>query len=196
MVIFQTQNDIVLGSLLNFYRPDPVTLTNPNFTKMSNIVLGKSRISLRLIDWFATNYAKKNYTSYTVPHLDGRFKVHNSYKLHLKSYTKERFDPFCRQNHTCVSYNSRMTLDTTIGQLNFFKWALENGIIDYIEEHFDEIEQDMNQRNSASRRKTMLDGTLADAASNIKTRKKRQELSTSAAKVVKKESANVVVSFH
>ena len=33
---------------------------------------------------------------------------------------------------------------TTVGQLNFFKWAIENKIIDYIKEHLESIDTDMN----------------------------------------------------
>ena len=39
-------------------------------------------------------------------------------------------------------------IQTTIGQLNFFKWAIENKIIEYIDENYESIEKDMNSRNS------------------------------------------------
>ena len=72
--------------------------------------------------------------------------------------------------------------------MNFFKWALENRVIDYIEKNYDIIEKDMNNRNSTSKRKeTILD--------NNKTRKKREELSISATKSIKKEEVEIVVKF-
>jgi len=37
-------------------------------------------------------------------------------------------------------------IQTTIGQLNFFKWALEMDVIHYIEENYKDIETDMNAR--------------------------------------------------
>ena len=55
---------------------------------------------------------------------------------------------------------------------NFFKWALENKVISYIEEHYAIIEQDMNKRNSTSKRNAMPLNN-----SSTKTRKKREELS-------------------
>jgi pimeloyl-ACP methyl ester carboxylesterase len=58
------------------------------------------------------------------------------YKLKLKAYSKKRFDPFCRWDRISIPYKDGTSIETTIGQLNFFKWALENKAIDYIEQHF------------------------------------------------------------
>ena len=35
-------------------------------------------------------------------------------------------------------------MTTTVGQLNFFKWALENKVIDYINNNLTKIDKDMN----------------------------------------------------
>ena len=80
-------------------------------------------------------------------------------------------------------------METTIGQLNFFRWAIENKIIDYIKENYDKIDIDMNSRNSSSRKKKdQIDN-------NSKTRKKREELSVSACKCIKKETVSIIVKF-
>jgi hypothetical protein len=84
-------------------------------------------------------------------------------------------------------------METTIGQLNFFKWAIENNIIDYIRTHYADIEQDMNSRNSTSKRKPSLE--LHEEIKNDKTRKKREELSVSACKCIKKENVKIIVKF-
>jgi hypothetical protein len=118
-----------------------------------------------------------------------RFKVYFDYKLKLKAYSKKRFDPFCRWERISIPYKNGTFIETTIGQLNFFKWAIENKIIDFIEENYDMIEKDMNNRNSTSKRKE----TITD---NSKTRKKREELSISATKSIKKEDVEIVVKFH
>ena len=117
-----------------------------------------------------------------------RFKVYIDYKLKLKAYSKQRFDPFCRWERISIPYKNGTFIETTIGQLNFFKWALENKIIKFIEENYDEIEQDMNSRNSTSKRKELVD--------NSKTRKKREELSISASKSIKKEKVEITVNFN
>jgi hypothetical protein len=158
---------------------------NPNIFVIIN---GESKISLRIVDWFATNYAKKNYTLYDLESSNGevkRFKVYLDYKLKLKAYSKRRFDPFCRWERICIPYKDDIFVQTTIGQLNFFKWALENKVIEYIENNYSEIENDMNSRNSTSKRKSVCQ----------KTRKKREELSISATKSIKREQVEITVEF-
>lgn len=183
---YTTQNQLLLNNLFEFYK------TDENLSKMLKIITGESKISLRIVDWFATNYAKKNYTLYDIVKPNGekiRFKVYFDYKLKLKAYSKKRFDPFCRWERITIPYKNGTGIETTIGQLNFFKWALENRVVDYIEENYDVIEKDMNCRNSTSKRKE----GLIDSA---KTRKKREELSISATKSIKKEDVEIVVKFH
>jgi len=185
---FTTQNQLLLNNLMHFYKNDEYLM------RMLKIITGESKISLRIVDWFVTNYAKKNYTLYTINNNNNnnnnlvRFKVYFDYKLKLKAYSKKRFDPFCRWERISVPYKNDTSIETTIGQLNFFKWALENNVIDYIEENYEEIEKDMNSRNSTSKKKELSDSS--------KTRKKREELSISATKSVKKEEVEIVVQFY
>ena len=180
---YSTQNDLLLTNLLEFYNTD----NNNNMDRMLQVINGESRISLRIIDWFATNYAKKYYTVYQVQDTDRRFKVYNDYKLKLKAYSKKRFDPFCRWDRISVPYKDGAHIQTTIGQLNFFKWAIENSAIDYIEQNYSTIEKDMNCRNSTSKNRSV--------DKNNKTRKKREELSVSASKSIKKETVEIVMKF-
>lgn len=195
---YTTQNELLLNNLLEFYKQGNY------LTKMLKIITGESKISLRIVDWFATNYAKKNYTLYELDQNNNgninkiRFKVYFDYKLKLKAYTKKRFDPFCRWERINIPYKDGnfvetstdgTFIETTIGQLNFFKWAIENKVIDYIEKNYDAIEKDMNNRNSTSKRKESI-------AENVKTRKKREELSVSATKSIKKEDVEIVVKFN
>jgi hypothetical protein len=172
-----------------------------NLHKMMRIINGESKISLRIVDWFVTNFAKKNYTIYEMPVSDClsetiRFKVYNDYKLKLKAYSKRRFDPFCRWERISIPYDSESFMETTIGQLNFFKWAIENRIVDYIENNYQDIENDMNHRNSTSKRNISDDNISTSANDNGKTRKKREELSVSACKCIKKETVKIIVKFN
>jgi hypothetical protein len=212
---YTTQNNLLLTNLLKFYEE------GNNMDFMLKIINGESRISLRIIDWFATNYAKKYYTVYTIPDSDRRFKVYVDYKLKLKAYSKKRFDPFCRWERITVPYKDGKYIQTTIGQLNFFKWALENNVIRYIEENYANIEKDMNNRNSTSKKKSLSASAVSDASTesvnsenivldvdpddsenknkcdlNNKTRKKREELSISATKSIKKEKVEIIVNFN
>lgn len=178
-----TQNNLLLNSLLEFYDNG-----ENNLNTMIKIINGESNISLRIIDWFVTNYAKKYYTIYEIDN-NKRFKVYNDYKLKLKAYSKRRFDPFCRWERIIIPYDKDKNMETTIGQLNFFRWAIENKILNYILENYSKIEADMNNNNSTSRKKK---DTLDN---NTKTRKKREELSVSACKCIKKETVKIVVKF-
>jgi len=53
----------------------------------------------------------------------------------------------------------------------------------------------MNQRNSTSKRKASPDNLPSDN-DNSKTRKKREELSISACKCIKKEDVKIIVKFN
>ena len=204
---YTTQNDLLMTNLMKFYDEDN------NLEKMLKIINGESPISLRIIDWFATNYAKKFFTVYEVG-ANRRFKVYVDYKLKLKAYSKRRFDPFCRWDRITIPYDNGTFIQTTIGQLNFFKWALENGVVAYIEAHYSDIEDDMNARNSTSRRNNATTPVAQEAeeegepepehgnsnsnsnSNKNKTRKKREELSISATKSIKKETVEITVSFN
>ena len=179
-----TQNSLLLTKLLEFYEKDD------NMEKILPIINGESIISLRLIDWFATNYSKKHYTVYNLKTVTGeekRFKVYIDYKLKLKAYSKRRFDPFCRWERITIPYEKDTHIQTTIGQLNFFRWALENKILNYIEQNLIQINNDMNKRNSTAKNRK--------EKTTSKTRKKREELSISASKSIKKEQVEIVVDF-
>jgi hypothetical protein len=200
-----TQSDVLLTKLLKFYSE------NTNFDKMINIINGSSSISLRIVDWFVTNYSKKNYIVYMI-NKDNKMEkvnVYNDYKLKLKAYSKKKFDPFCRWDRINVPYKEDKFIQTTLGQLNFFKWTIENKILEYIEENYKIIETDMNLRNCCSKVKNCSINSTTSTSScessdsysstsssnNNKTRKKREELSSNASRSINKEFIITTVEF-
>lgn len=217
MEITNSQNKLLLSNIIKYFRH------NNNIDKILPILNGDSIISIRIIDWFVTNYSKENFTIYNIIDEDSgklrRFKVYIEYKLKLKSFSKKRFDPFCRwdrinlpihlfkSNHEQKLSQDIQYIQTTIGQLNFFKWALQNNILEYLSEHIDVIEHDMNNRNK-KHNKTMKKELKTQCKlisksknihchnSNSKTRKKREELSISAIKSIKREDVEVIVKFN
>jgi len=196
-----TQNDLLMKNLMEFYQ------NHENLQKMMYIINGETKISLRIVDWFVTNFAKKYYTIYEIPspwnsQETHRFKVYNDYKLKLKAYSKRRFDPFCRWERISIPYDEEKFMETTIGQLNFFKWAIENKIIDHIENNYQMIEKDMNHRNSTAKHRISTDSETSESTlesiestDKTKTRKKREELSEFACKCIKKEKIKIIVKF-
>ena len=169
-------NNVLYNSLREYYSDEK------NINKFNDCIHGPNKISLRVIDWFVTNYSKKfniYYEIFKSPsgkmtfNSDGnilykQINIYNMYKSQLKSYSKKKFDPFCRRDRINFNCND-IDIETTMGQLNFFKWAIDNMIIEYIIQNYEDIENDMNicyNNNKKDKKKT--------------TRKKRQELSKSA----------------
>jgi hypothetical protein len=185
--IIESRSTLLLKSLENYYYNN-----HDKLQEMLSIIGGSSRISLRIIDWFVTNYAKHHGIVFPVENETG-FHVHSSYKLKLKGYSKHYLDPFCRYNRISIKYDENSSVETTIGQLNFFKWAFENNIIQYVNDNFKLINDDMNQRNSTSVKRNK--NTLPTTASHTTTRKKRQELSVNATKTYTRDRVNVIVKF-
>ena len=167
----QSQEQWVLYRLERFY-------ANPqHLEKVKSILDGTSHLSLRLIDWFVTNYAKK----YNVAYLTKSQKhviVYLSYKSHLKAYSKKMFDPFCRWKR--IKFHD---IETTVGQLNFFEWALSDQVLDYLEKNHETVHADMETRIHEGKE-------TADAP-----KKKRHELSRSATKSLARHDVSVKVSF-
>ena len=130
------KQELIISSLQRFYS------VRQDLTEIVNLLNGTSEVSLRLIDWFVTNFSKAHSTSYI---LNGQeFVVYMNYKNQLKAYSKKLFDPFCRRERISFQIPGHDAFLTTVGKLNFFRWALEKGILDYIKGHQVEIEKEMN----------------------------------------------------
>jgi hypothetical protein len=175
----QCRQDFIVQNLQTFYNEPG------NLEKITPILKGESPISLRLVDWFITNYAKKNNTSYMMG--TKQFLVHFNYKRELKAYSKKLFDPFCRRDRIMFEALNQPSIMTTVGQLNFFRWFIEKKILDYIEENRTAIEEDMN---ASIKEHYSKDGKKLQSG-----RRQRTELSRSAMKVVNQHEMNVIVSF-
>ena len=111
---------LLLTSLERFF-DDP-----KNQEQLFDILEHRKGISLRKLEWFVTNYCKAKQITYTAP--NGKlFTVHVAYKSSLDGYSKKLFDPFCRTER--IQFKG---LTTTCAQLNFLRWCLTNGIVDYL----------------------------------------------------------------
>jgi hypothetical protein len=195
-----TTQDLLMHSVTQFFK------VKKNIEVMLPIIQGKSVISLRVIDWFVTNFSKKNNIYYNLKGKDGNirpFFVYLDYKQQLKGFSKKKFDPFCRRERIEFIDHAGNKIETTVGQLNFFKWAIQKGIIKYIEKNLVEIEGDMNESIRQVYKKkappTTVDGAVVVETPPIeeaKIRRKRQELSVSATKSVCKHQVKIIVDFN
>tara|TARA_B110000483_G_C18138987_1_gene520617 strand:+ start:339 stop:1022 length:684 start_codon:yes stop_codon:yes gene_type:complete len=196
------KQELLLVSLNEFYD------NQYNKTALFDILNGKNKISLRIIDWFVTNYSKKNNIEYplkkkmTSPKRTTLKKIHGksskkeesrcsgntqhinvflSYKNQLDGYSKKHFDPFCRRNRIEFSFNDDTKIVTTVGQLNFFRWAIQSNVLNYIIEKYKVIEEDMNF-NTKKKKDDCDKKTVEKGSGSKKQRKKRAPLSVAASR--------------
>lgn len=191
--IQKEKQDLLMAHLTDFFVKD-----KSNINQMLPIVREESPISLRIIDWFATNYAKKHNIVYTIQDENGwsnPFNVHLSYKAQLKAYSKKQFDPFRRRQRITFYYEPKKCISTTVGQLNFFRWAIKNDVLKYVHDNMAAIENDMIQSMQSKKQTTNNNNNKSSKSSSSSKRKKRKELSISATKTVTRQHVKVIVSF-
>ena len=142
-----SQENMLIRSLEKFY------LNEENINTILPIINGESNISMRLIDYFVTNYSKKYRITYNLEDNGNKilFNVYSSYKSQLKAYNKKYFDPFSRGNRIPFFLPNDCII-TTIGQLNFFKWFISKKIIDYVSQNLSDIEKDLNNLKNVSKK--------------------------------------------
>ncbi len=180
-----SQKDLLMQSLILFFKE------RKNLDVVIPIITGKSNISLRILDWFVTNFSKKKNINYVVEYDNKKkgvknFIVYLDYKAQLKAYSKKLFDPFCRRERISFIDHDNNELITTVGQLNFFRWAIENKIVEYITENYEDIETDMN---------VSLRNLYKKKEGEENMRRKRTELSISATKTINKHNVSIEVNF-
>lgn len=112
-----------------------------------------NKLSFGLLDWFNVNYSKQYNIEYKHTKL-GRTKVvyvWQAYNSALNGYGKHLFDPFARGKNKggmiTLTNDKGESVKTTLRQLNYFRWAINNGVIDYVKAHVDEIYDDFYKRN-------------------------------------------------
>jgi hypothetical protein len=196
------KQELIIASLQRFYSG------RDDLNEIVELLKGTSEVSLRLIDWFVTNFSKAHSTSYI---LNGQeFVVYMNYKNQLKAYSKKLFDPFCRRERISFQIPGHDAFLTTVGKLNFFRWAIEKGILDYIKGHQPEIEKEMNttmreqaKKPSTTRDSTGSNDTVATVATvsastlstTSQTRKRTPKTETAAIKLLQKHECTIEMRF-
>ena len=59
---------------------------------------------------------------------------------------------FQRGNRIYFNYDEDKYIETTVGQLNFFRWAIQHNIIEYVKMMKTDIEKDMNLNSKSKKR--------------------------------------------
>ena len=189
------KQELIVNSLQQFYS------ARDDKEYIIKLLEGTSDTSLRLIDWFVTNYAKQHNISYILNNQE--FLVYTNYKSQLKAYSKKLFDPFCRRERIMFQIQGYEMFQTTVGKLNFFRWALEKGVLDYIKMNMVKIEAAMNtsSRELQKARKAISDTsattttTTTSASSRSSTRKRLVIAPPPNSKLMQKHDYVVEVTF-
>lgn len=130
----------LLETLREYYR------NTENMEKIVHVINSSDNtISLRLLDWLVSNYSKSHNIVYYIN--DNPFNMHQNYKNMLKAYSKKMFDPFRRHERIYIPYvleGECLSLETTVAQLMFFKWAIDNDVLVYANTYKDNIKQNMD----------------------------------------------------
>lgn len=219
-----TPNDWLLQTVLEYYKTQPDALDTVYNIANHLFTIGTTdrKLSVRVVNWFVSNYAKQHMTAYSIfrqkeklDHPDSittdsapkpatifsgsvsaspppgydteRFIVWNQYSSAKRGYvSKDMFDPYCRRARIAVQRPDGSLFNTTLGQLNFFKWAIQNRIIDYIVVYYDDIVRDMGARLTAKTTRILAEEEGGDRpTTERRPRKKREELSVSACRSIK-----------
>lgn len=186
-----TPNNISLvTTLVEFYK------NKNHVNRVIPILRKETNISLRVLDWFVTNYAKRKNISYKLSN-GSMFNVYVGYKSQLKAHSKRAFDPFCRKERVLFYYDQDQFIETTIRQLNFFKWALIYGILDYCINHLKEISDDMMLHiESLKKTEETLSGTKeTDTKIDIVDQNNKKDLTITAKKTLTKQQTKVILTF-
>jgi hypothetical protein len=155
--------------LLGFYTPEL-------FQLLRDIVSRRTGFSLRIIYWFVTSYSRRMQCNYMFG--DERVIVYSEYKAIMRSYQNTCFDPFCRRARVyvdtslCAMVDGPVggdVLETTTGQLNFFRWAISRGVLLYAGTLLSEIERDLARHTRSSKSDRQRDPPILFAASTCVT---------------------------
>jgi hypothetical protein len=139
------KDSLLKEKLLEFF-------TKKKLNIVADVLEKKTKYSLRLVEWFISNYSKRFQVTYTINNQP--FNVYNSYKNgQLKSFSKKQFDLFRRSKRFTIEVSPGRSIETTVAQLNFFRWAIENRILLYVDDNIDKIKKDMVSCSSSPSKK-------------------------------------------
>jgi len=196
------RRELLIMSLQRFYAQ------RNDLAALIPILQGNGDVSLRLIDWFVTNYAKKHHVSYMLNTQE--FVVYLNYKSQLKAYSKKLFDPFCRRERILFQCGTHEPFETTVGQLNFFRWAFEKDILTYMRDNLENIlrEEKQSRANgtqssvsstgssqSTQSAQSSISFVSATSSSSTSTRRRRTEKVPSSAKMLLKQDTEIRLTF-
>lgn len=104
-------------------------------------------ITMTDINHFAVNYSREH-NIYIIKKNNVIF-INDNYVSNRNVFKKKFFDPFCRKPKFLFKYKEKgveKSIITSIGQLNFYRWAIKLDIIKLVEKYKKEIKEDIKKR--------------------------------------------------
>ena len=215
-----SRKDLLMSSLQTFFDK------TENIIKIISVINNNRKISLRVIDWFVTNYSKKCNVSYIInnntnklvsnkseynPIYCSEFVVYLDYKLQLKAYSKGQFDPFCRRSRLNFHYDK----DKILNYLEKNNLSMPDIVLFLEENDSAYITTTSGQQNFFKWiiKKNIIEyinENITEIENDMNTcykkhynkksknssRKKRHELSVSASKSLSKSNVKVILTFN
>lgn len=166
-----------------------------------NKEIPKSKISLRLLDWFVTKYPKKiNLTIENETNDIEIFDVRMSYRAHLKSSKKKCFDPFRRRERFLYTFpGTTYTVETTLCQLNFFKWLFSYDVLTYVEKNLKQINKEMIISNKEEKedkeKKKKSEESSCSSDKKLRKSKKSKDIKINASKLTDCDDVQIILKF-
>lgn len=124
-----------LENILPFYTTDMLRSMLPFISQ-------SGPIPLRDLEWLCTNLARER--TLIINGVD----VFGDYTAKRRGNRKRNFEPYCKRVRWAFEIDGHVWY-TSLGQLNFMKWALETGIIEYAIRNREEI---VRHRDETKRR--------------------------------------------
>jgi hypothetical protein len=171
--------------------------TKKDIKLMIDIIDSDASISLRVLDWFAAKFSKnRNKLNFTSTNSE-EFDVRISYDSQLRTFRKKYFDPFRRKNKFYYYYDTSdktKKIFTTIGQLNFFKWAIDKKILDFVKQNLDTINDEM-KKSTTDEKKKKISNTKNKKESVKKSSNSQNDFKIKAKKTEKEDDVEIVLHF-
>ena len=121
---YKSKSIIILQSVTSYFLKN-----KNNYLSFSNIINNKNKITVNFINWFITVHCENN-----IVFINDKL-IYSSFKTANKYYSKKYFNPLRKVDNIKVMINN-IELETSVCQLNFFKWAYTNGIVEYVHKNY------------------------------------------------------------
>jgi hypothetical protein len=163
--------------------------------EMVKIINNEHEVSLRLLNWVGMKH------SATMPPLevtneDGSstlFDVKISYKARLDTHSKKYFDPFRRGPRFDYHYDSddkTKVVETTLCQLNYFRWTFIIRLLRYIKENKEQLKNKMGTFNASEKKKKEVKKEVAKKKS---IKKKREAFKIKVNRFTEENTSKLVI---